>query len=194
MADRREVVSKGGKQKHFYKTLNNLKKIVITGPESSGKSWLTAQLGAHFKAPFALEYARIYLEKHGADYTFDSLEKIIRGHLAYQKEYVDDASSLAFLDTDLINFKIWEEMVFGKTHGFLEEAIAKEQDHIYLLSYPDLPWEADPLRENPENRLEIFERHKLEIERLGRAYRIVKGEGEERLQKAITCTMELLNQ
>ena len=172
--------------------MTQLQKIVITGPESSGKSWLTAQLGAHFKAPYALEYARIYLEEHGSDYTFDTLEKIIHGHLAYQKKYVNQASSLVFLDTDLINFKIWEEVVFGKTHDFLEEAITQEQDHFYLLTYPDLPWESDPLRENAENREEIFELHKQEIEKLGRPYKVINGLMENRLGNALTELEDLL--
>lgn len=173
-------------------TLSKLKKIVITGPESSGKSWLTAKLGAHFTAPYALEYARIYLEEHGADYTFDTLEEIIEGHLAFQKKHLEQANGLLFLDTDLINFKVWEELVFGKTHNFLDEAIAQESDHLYLLTYPDLPWEADPLRENPENREAIFELHKKEIEKLGRTYMVVKGMEHQRLQNAINSTLELL--
>ncbi len=171
-----------------------LQKIVITGPESSGKSWLTAKLGEHFNAPYALEYARIFLEENGADYDFDTLEKIICGHLDYQRKYVEKSSDLIFLDTDLINFKVWEEVVFAKTHDFLEDAITNEADHLYLLTYPDLPWEADPLRENRENRIEIFERHQQEIERLGREYRVVKGIGQDRLQNAIICTTQLLNQ
>ncbi len=174
--------------------MKNLQKIVITGPESSGKSWLTTKLGEHFNAPYTLEYARIFLEENGADYDFDTLEKIICGHLDYQRKYVEESNGLIFLDTDLINFKVWEEVVFAKTQDFLEEAIADEADHLYLLTYPDLPWEADPLRENRENRIEIFERHQREIERLGREYRVVKGKGNERLKNAITATLELLNQ
>lgn len=168
--------------------MDSLKKIVITGPESSGKSWLCQQLGLHYQKPYVLEYARFYLEENGPHYDFDTLETIIRGHLQFQQKHLSTANDLIFLDTDLINFKVWEEVVFGKTHDFLEEAIAKESGHLYLLSYPDLPWEADPLRENPENRVEIFERHKSEIERLGREYEVVKGLGTERIQNAIKAT------
>ncbi len=173
--------------------MNKTKKIVLTGPESSGKSWLAAKLAEHFKSPYAPEYARIYLEQNGPKYSFDTLEAIIKGHLAHQKKVIEQADNLVFLDTDLINFKVWEEVVFGRTHDFLEEAIAAESDHLYLLTYPDLPWEADPLRENPENRTEIFEMHKREIERLKRPYRLVGGTLKDRLQNATEGINSLLH-
>lgn len=174
--------------------MSKSKKIVLTGPESSGKSWLAKNLAKHFNTPWVPEYARVYLKKQGPDYTFETLEEIIKGHLAHQQKYIEQAEGLVFLDTDLINFKVWEEVVFGKTHDFLEEAITQEQDHLYLLTYPDLPWEADPLRENPENRLKIFELHKMEIEKLGRPYKIIGGPIEKRLSNALSELEDLLKQ
>lgn len=173
--------------------MNKTKKIVITGPESSGKSWLCKQLSDYFYKPWASEYARIFLEKHGKAYDFDTLETIIKRHLEHQQKVIQQAQDLVFLDTDLINFKVWEELVFGKTHSFLEKEIKKEQDHLYLLTYPDLPWEPDPLRENPENRMEIFERHRWEIEKLGRKHMVVRGQGNERLYCATAATSKLLS-
>lgn len=172
--------------------MDSLKKIVISGPESTGKSWLTKKLGEHFNVPFADEFARHYLEEHGSEYDFNTLEKIILGHKAYQQQAIEKSQNLVFLDTDLLNFKIWEELVFGKTHDFLDEEIANESDHMYLLTYPDIPWENDPLRENPENRLELFELHKKEIERLKRPYGIIKHNGKDRIQAAINITLKLL--
>ena len=172
--------------------MDSLKKIVITGPESTGKSWLTAKLGKHFKAPFADEYARHYLEEHGSDYDFDTLEKIIRGHKSHQQKAIQQAENLVFLDTDLLNFKIWEEMVFGKTHDFLQKEIENENDHLYLLTYPDIPWEQDPLRENPENRMELFDSQLELLKKIKRPFEIVKGAYDVRLKTALTATDELL--
>ncbi len=169
-------------------------KIVLTGPESSGKSWLAQNLARHFiKTSWAPEYARIYLEEHGPSYTFESLGQIIKGHLTHQQKYIKQAEGLIFLDTDLINIKVWEEVVFGKTHDFLEEAIQKEKDHLYLLTYPDLPWKADPLRENPENRIDIFERHKAEIESKDRLYKVIRGQNHQRLANSIEAVNSLIN-
>ena len=172
--------------------MDSLKKIIITGPESTGKSWLTRKLGEHFKVPFADEYARHYLEKYGSAYDLDTLEKIIKGHKAHQQKAIQQADELVFLDTDLLNFKIWEELVFGKTHDFLEEEISRESDHLYLLTYPDIPWESDPLRENPENRMELFELNLDLIKKLNRSYHVVKGDYEQRLESALTGLSKLL--
>lgn len=171
--------------------MDGLKKIIITGPESTGKSWLTKKLGEHFNAPFAGEYARHYLEKHGSAYGFDTLEKMIKGHKAHQQEAIQQADEVVFLDTDLLNFKIWEELVFGKTHDFLEKEISCESDHLYLLTYPDIPWESDPLRENPENRMELFELNLELIKKLNRPYEVVKGDYKQRFENALTALNKL---
>jgi len=166
-------------------------KIVVTGPESSGKSWLCEKLAAHFNAPWVPEYARQYLEKNGPDYSFETLSTIRKFHLEFQALYLKQKSEIIFLDTDLINFKVWEKIVFGKTHEKLEEQLRLEEDHRYLLTYPDIPWEPDVLRENPHDRLAIFEAHREEIEAYGRPYQIVKGEGEARLRNAINAIQNL---
>ncbi len=172
--------------------MDSVKKIVISGPESTGKSWLTKKLGEHFQVPFADEYARHYLERNGSAYDFDTLEKIIRGHKSHQEKEIQKAGNLVFLDTDLLNFKIWEELVFGKTHDFLEKEIETENDHIYLLTYPDIPWESDPLRENPDNRLELFELNLDLIKKLNRPYQVVKGGYGTRFTNALKQVEKLL--
>lgn len=165
--------------------MDSLRKIVITGPESTGKSWLTKKLGEHFQVPFADEYARYYLEEHGPDYDFETLETIIQNHKTHQHQIISQATELVFLDTDLLNFKTWEQLVFGKTHDFLEKEIAKESDHLYLLTYPDIPWTPDPLRVNPDNRLELFELNLDLIKKLNRPYQIVRGGYDDRFKNAL---------
>lgn len=169
-------------------------KIVITGPESSGKSWLCKQLAQHYKTTWAPEYARQFLETHGAAYDFETLEQIREEHLQHQQQFLAQQPALIFLDTDLINFQVWEDVVFGKLHDDLQQEIRQESDHRYLITYPDIPWEDDPLRENPHNRLDIYEAHLQLIQSLGRPYRVVKGMGLGRLENAISATEELLRQ
>ncbi|HMP76036.1 MAG TPA: ATP-binding protein [Kiritimatiellia bacterium] len=167
-------------------------RLVLTGPESSGKSVLTEHLGQHLAIPFALEYARIYLEEHGPAYDYELLLKIGRGHKLYQDAMVPPDAPLGIFDTDLINYKVWYEVAFGRCHEELLAARAREFNHRYLLCYPDLPWEPDPLREHPNDRLMLFERHKEEIERLGRPYEIVRGIGPARYRAAEEAAARLL--
>lgn len=168
------------------------KRIVLTGAESSGKTALTLHLAKVLHAPCALEYARAYLEEHGPAYDYDLLLTIGKGHLAYQQSQIPATAPLGILDTDLINFKVWCEVAFGRFHPELLAALMRETNHVYLLCYPDLDWEPDPLREHPHARLELFERHRAEIERCQRPYEVVRGIGEERYRNAEAAAQRLL--
>ena len=159
-------------------------RVVLAGPECTGKSTLTAHLARRFAAPAAPEYARLYLEARGPAYDYELLRDLARQHLAWQRERVPESAPQGVFDTDLINYKIWCEVVFGRCHGEILAALDREANHVYLLCAPDLPWEPDPLRENPHDRPALFERHRSEIERLGRPYVVVAGRGAARLRCA----------
>ena len=115
-------------------------RIVLSGAESSGKSTLTRHLGDLFGLPCAMEYARIYLEENGPDYTLDQVRLMAARHLDYQEREVPPDSPIGLYDTDLINYKIWTEEVFGECPDEIQRALERESHHAYLLCSPDLPW------------------------------------------------------
>jgi len=115
-----------------------------------------------------------------------------RLHLIYQREQVQPSAPLGIFDTDLINYKIWSEEVFGHCPEEIIRGIQLETSHLYLLCAPDLPWEPDPLRENPTDRDRLFERHRREIQNLGRPYKIIRGCGDERLANAEAALKRIL--
>jgi len=170
----------------------NLLRIVITGAESSGKSSLTQHLGEVFGLPYALEYARYYLEENGPEYDFERLRKMSRLHLSYQREIIPASVPCGIFDTDLINYKIWAEEVFECCPAEISTGIDQESSHVYLLCKPDLPWESDPLRENRYDLRRIYQRHLDEIVRLERPYEVVAGRGSERLANAEAALHRLL--
>src|SRR5882757_9813383 len=105
-----------------------LKKIVIIGPESTGKSTLCEGLAAHFKSDWVPEYAREYLLKHGKNYQFADLITIARGqleledaHAASLQERGEDA--FLFIDTDMHVMKVWGEFVFGRCDTWVLDQI-----------------------------------------------------------------------
>jgi len=168
-----------------------LMRIVITGAESSGKSTLTEQLSQRLNLPFAPEYARVYLEQNGQDYDLDQLVHLSQLHRAYQQAQIGDAP-LAIFDTDLINYKVWAEVVFGHCPTMISDAMTEESSHRYLLCKPDIPWQPDPLRHNPNDREMLYQRHLSEIQQLNRRYEIVAGVGELRLVNALAAFERLL--
>jgi len=146
-------------------------KIIVTGPESSGKTTLCKELSKHFKIQFTKEFAREYLTNLDKDYTQNDLSAIAKGQLASEHNF-------QLLDTDLITIKIWSEYKYGNCEKWILDTIEKQktEKRFYLLCKPDIHWEADPLRENPNNRNGLFELYKKELEDLEYNYLIVKGE------------------
>ena len=161
-------------------------KIIVTGPESSGKTTLCKALSEHFKIPYSEEFAREYLDALNRDYNQDDLLKIAKGQLTSEQN-----SSL--LDTDLITIKIWSKYKYGSCDKWILNQIEKQKSEkrFYLLCKPDIPWEADPQRENPNDREELFEIYKKEAESLGHDYFIV--EEENRTEKSISKISPLIS-
>ena len=156
----------------------NLHKIIITGPESSGKTTLCEQLSNHFNIPFIKEFARSYIDNLDRSYILGDL-------LSIAKEQLKSELNSQLLDTDLITIKIWSEYKYGRCNKWILDQIEKQkiEKRFYLICKPDLTWQADKQRENPNDREELFEIYKLELNDLGHKYFIV--EGEDRTENSI---------
>lgn len=158
--------------------MQEIKKIVIIGPESTGKSTLCQLLAMHYNTSWCAEYAREYLLNNGTDYTYDDLLIIARGQLLLQEAaeksiknkelnvsssllITDNSTSiitnqpLLFIDTDMYVMKVWCEYVFGKCHPFILDEIVSRKYDLYLLCKPDIAWVKDELREYPDEQIRI---------------------------------------
>jgi len=167
--------------------INRLRKIVITGPESTGKTELSKALAVRLNARWIPEYARGYVENIGRSYQYEDLEIIARYQIQQEEEEsAISGNGILIFDTWLIITKVWFEVVYSKSPVWIEEYIAEANIDIFLVCSPDLPWIADPVRENGgEMRNRLFERYCLEIEKYGFKYEIVEGLGEDRLNNAL---------
>jgi nicotinamide riboside kinase len=169
-------------------------RIVVTGPECSGKSQLCAELAEITHSRWVKEYAREYLEKHGANYTYQDFIKILDGHRRRQAEALHINAELVFLDTDLINFQVWAERKYDKIPPALLSLKESTEGKIYFVCFPDLAWEDDPLRENQEAQVEIYHRHLELVKEFGRPYKIIKGQGKDRLRRALDALQDFQEQ
>ncbi len=162
-----------------------LKKIAITGPESTGKSWLAKQLAGHYKTYWVPEYAREYLNKLNRPYELKDIELIARGQQLLQQRMEALAEDYLFSDTEMLVCKIWAQFVYGNIPEFIQDTFDKQSFTLYLLCDVDLPWQADPLREHPHKRETLFEIYRSELEKSKLPYAIVRGADEKRLQNAV---------
>lgn len=183
-----------------------LKKIVIIGPESTGKSTLSEQLARHYETLWCPEFAREYLLTNGANYEYNDLLTIAQGQLALEDEYaarlenrslpmLEEGGHLPyFIDTDMYVMKVWCEFVFGRCHRFVLEQIASREYDLYLLCNVDLPWIADELREYPDldTRRKLYSIYKDLLINQETPWVEISGGYEERLQAAIKAVDRIL--
>jgi NadR type nicotinamide-nucleotide adenylyltransferase len=175
-------------------TMNHhILKIVITGPESTGKSTLSEQLAKHFNTIFVPEYARDYITQLDRSYVFEDVEYIARKQVEEVKEFECQANRILFLDTYLIITKVWFEEVYQQCPVWLHKAIKESDIDLFLLCKTDLPWIQDNVRENGGKKREyLFQVYVDELRYYGFPYRMVEGFNETRLKNAISIIDELL--
>ena len=164
-----------------------LMKIVVTGPESTGKTTLSEALVSRFNAALIPEYARSYVEALDRSYVFNDLENIARYQIQEEKRVAESTdSNLILMDTWLIITQVWFEVVYGSSPEWIRNYIKSADIDLFLVCSPDLPWIADPVRENGgEMRQKLFDRYCQEIKNYGFAYEIVSGCGELRTKNGI---------
>jgi nicotinamide riboside kinase len=164
-------------------------KIAVTGPESSGKTTLSRTLSEKLNAALIPEFARTYLEEREGVYTERDLIPIAHG----QKELLDKFKDSSLVsDTDFLVLKIWSGVKFQHVAKEIEDLYTNTNFDLYVLCKPDIPWEADPLRENPTDRDYLFELYLTELKISGRRYITVQGTREERVNQVLQAiTKEL---
>jgi len=160
-----------------------MKKIVFTGPESSGKSTLAKKAQAIFGGELVLEYAREYLNNLDRKYTQHDLLLIAKKQVETQDKAILSGSKLVFLDTDLLTLKIWSEYKYGSCDSWIINKLKTQKDFIYILCKPDFDWEKDDLRENPNDQDELYNIYIKELENYGFYYIEVEDSVEKRIEK-----------
>ena len=179
-----------------------MKKVVVIGPESTGKTTLCKQLATYFQTQWCPEFAREYLLEHGMDYSYDDLLTIAKGQVALEEKYTSNLQpptsndhSLLFIDTDMYVMKIWCEFVFGKCHQFILDQIASRKYDLYFLCNIDLPWIKDELREYPDvdRRKQLYNIYTQTMTNQTTPWIDISGSYDERLQKAIAAVANMLD-
>ena len=195
------------------------KKIVVIGPESTGKSTLCEMLAAHYQTVWVKEYAREYLLKNGTAYSFENLLDIAKGQITLEDAALQSFAnrtgvpetiypnppftihdspltihhSPLFLDTNMYVMKVWCEFVFDKCHHWILNQIVERKYDLYLLCNIDLPWVKDELREYPDlvTREKLYHHYKDIMINQPVPWIDISGTYDERLQKAIQAVRAL---
>ncbi len=170
-----------------------IKRVVLTGPESVGKSVLAKDLAVHFQTNYVEEYGRTYCEQvSNTDLSPLDFAHIAAGQLTLEDQAARDSNKILFCDTDLIVTQIWAEVFIGNAPQWLYEMNHLRRYDLFLLLKPDIPWVDDGTRAYEDIRPWQFERLREELESRNLPYRIVEGDFAERRASAIAIIDELL--
>ena len=164
-------------------------RIVLYGPESSGKTTLAKALAKQFQTTWVPEFARNFLqEKWDQKKEVCSLEDLIiiaKGQINQENNLIEDANKFLFCDTNVLITKAWSETHFN---GYCAPEIQYwvdtfKYDH-YFLTDIDVPWQADDLRDRPNSRKQMLNYFENLLKNKKASYTLLKGNLNLRLEKA----------
>ena len=176
---------------------SNCVKVVLFGPESTGKTTLSRQLARHYNSVWVPEYAREYLQNkwNNERKTCEpkDLLPIAIGQMKLENKLAQKTSSVLICDTDLLETKVYSEAYYkGTCDPILETYALKNSYNIYFLTYIDTPWEAEDLRDKPDERERMFKAFESALKTHNRPYVVLKGNKQERFKLAVSHIDKLL--
>lgn len=172
-------------------------KVVLFGPESTGKTTLSRQLARHYNSIWVREYAREYLQDKWNNERKtcepEDLLPIAEGQMYLENELAKKTNTVLICDTDLLETKVYSEAYYvGSCDPILEKYAIENTYDLYFLTYIDTPWEADDLRDKPNDRERMFKAFQDTLIKYNRPYVLLKGSKKERLEEAVKHIDELI--
>ncbi|GAA0872586.1 hypothetical protein GCM10009117_17330 [Gangjinia marincola] len=173
-------------------------KIVLFGPESTGKTTLARSLLSTLDAQYVSEFARNYLQKKWNEEqeicTYTDLIPIIRGQITSENIAIQKKTTLVICDTNPLQYQVYCRYYFKKDLPEPAYSMLEHQHYdLYLLTGIDVPWEKDDLRDrpNPKDRAELYATFEQELLQRNLPFVTVHGNKTQRLKQAMNAIKTL---
>lgn len=172
-----------------------MKVLVLAGPESSGKSWLSTEIRNRFGGVLVGEYVRHFIDEQARDTVYADITPIAQGQLAWEDAARATAPELLILDTHLLSNMLWSRTLFGDCPAWLEkQLLARHYDLHLLLSPQGVHWTQDGQRCQPalEDRMAFFEASRDWLHDHQQPYQVIEGDWAQRLEAVMQAVEQLL--
>jgi len=170
-----------------------MKRVVITGPESTGKSTLAKQLGQYLKCAWVKEYARSYIDDLNRPYKELDLLSIAKGQINLEEEVRKTKPPILICDTDLLTIEIWSDIQFGRCENWIKEQVVSRSADLYVLCGIEVPWAFDPQRESENDRWFLYEVYRERLIELEKDFIEIKGNEEDRFAQVVNSIGKMGN-
>lgn len=171
-----------------------LRRIVVTGPESTGKTTLSMRLAEAANAEWVPEASRVYAERKGGELLASDVAPIAREHIRLADAAAEKAQAegkqLLVADTDLLSTVVYARHYYRMVPPWVERVERARRADLYLLCDIDVPWIPDGIRDRPSNRDEMFALFRDALVRRKAPFVLVRGSWDERwsiAEQAITA-------
>lgn len=167
------------------------RQIIVTGAESTGKSTLAQALSGMTCGEYLPEYSREYLTRLDRAYEEDDLLLIAKGQWESEQKALTKSPSYLICDTSLLVMKVWGLYKYGRSHPWIVDRVAQMSPALFILPHYNIPYEDDPLRENPHDRDVLYRMYYHELHRLGYPFVVVRGSEDERIDQSMNAIRAL---
>ncbi|MHC8314439.1 AAA family ATPase [Pseudomonas sp. LB3P31] len=172
-----------------------MKILVLTGPESSGKSWLSDEIKAHFGGLLVGEYVRHFIDSEARETCYEDITTIAQGQLGWEDAARAAQPPLLILDTHLLSNILWSQTLFGACPAWIEPALLARRYDLHLLLSPDIvAWHNDGQRCQPQlaERQAFFQATRQWLELHHQPFQVLQGDWEQRKHEAFAAVTRLL--
>nr|WP_315381822.1 AAA family ATPase [uncultured Sphingomonas sp.] len=161
-----------------------VRRVVLLGGESTGKSTLAAALAARLGTCWVPEYGRELWELRGGDLRFDDLLAIAREQIAREEAALETATGWVVCDTSPLVTMFYCETMFGRVDPELRMLAGRRYDAT-LLCAGDFPFVQDGTRQDTAFRDRQNAWYRAQLDHAGTPYRTVRGTVGARVEHAL---------
>ncbi|MEL6388735.1 MAG: ATP-binding protein [Bacteroidota bacterium] len=166
--------------------------FTITGAESTGKTTLSEQLARELNGLYIPEYSREYLSARNGRYEESDLLDIARGQTELERSAMTQEPPCLICDTSMLVLYVWSKYKYGRCEPWIERMLEERRCDLYILPHFDIPYEPDPLRENPSDRDVLFRYYQQELSYRQLPHIIVHGSSAERQKTALEACLRIM--